>query len=223
MKEASLLLIISVIISNSICGYDYSDLEDDCSEFSNHKLDFCEFLDAGNDNKKCTYVNNECTSTFKNCEDYNKDTCESAIPEGFPNIKCVLEGNSCIPKDRICSDFKIGEEAISNCGRLKASDDQKRCAFVNNKCEEQFKECEDYKENVNKETCQSIRPLYNYDDFTYKCTFEGGKCIKKIRHCEDYDYSLGIIVDELCEWLIPTDSSKRCVLVTNKKKLLFPF
>ena len=62
MKEALFLLIISLIISNSLCGYDYSDLEDDCSEFSSYKLDFCETLEAEDDNKKCTYVNNECIS-----------------------------------------------------------------------------------------------------------------------------------------------------------------
>ena len=86
MKELSLLIIISLIISSTLCGFDYQDLEDDCSEFLNEKFDFCEYLDAGDENKKCTYVNNECISTFKNCEDFNQDICESSIPDGFPLV-----------------------------------------------------------------------------------------------------------------------------------------
>ena len=216
MKESSLLIIITVIISNTLCGFDYFELEGDCSDFSNYKHEYCEVLDAGNENKKCTYINNKCISTFKNCEDYyNQKVCESIIPDGFPEIKCVLERNSCIPKERICSDFKFGLESNSNCMRLKSSDEKKRCVFANNKCEEQFKECEDFKENVNKELCESIRPLYDYNEMNYKCIFEGGKCVKKERHCEDYDYSLGFIVDELCESLTPTDISKRCALVND--------
>ena len=215
MKELSLLIIISLIISNILCGFDYFDL--DCSWFSNYKQVCCEILDAGNENKKFTYVNNKCISTFKKCEDYNhQNNCESIIPGGFPEIKCVLEGNSSIPKYRISSDYKFRLEAKSNCISLKPSDEKTRCVFANNKCEEQFKESEDFKENINKDMCEFIRPLYDYNRINYKCSFEGGKCVKKERYCEDYDYSLGFIVDELCEILTPTDYSKRYTLVNDR-------
>ena len=220
MKESSLLLIISLIISNAIGGYDYSDLdrlEADCSEFSNYKYKFCEDLDARNEEKRCTFMNNKCITTFKRCEDYNnQDICESILPEGFPYVKCVLEGKNCVTKDRLCSDFKFGLEANSNCVKLYSGDEKKRCVFINNRCEEQFKNCEDYKKNVNKEKCESIIPIYLFEEFKYKCAFEGGKCIKREKHCEDYAYNLSIFDEDICEDLTPIDSSKRCTFINGK-------
>ena len=64
-------------------------------------------LDAGNDNKIFSMINNECVSTYINCEDYQgnkieKDICESIIPENYIKNKCVFSENKCITEQRVC-------------------------------------------------------------------------------------------------------------------------
>ena len=236
MKKLSILFIIALIISHSKCGYslEYKDiLEDDCSYFEDYKKFYCEILDAGDVNKKCSFVDNKCISTYKKCEDYNenvqKNICESITFSDEPEKKCVFKDNNCVEEQRKCSDFKLGLEPISNCPKLISSDDKKICIFKNNKCEEQYRNCEDYKDNVQQKICESIQPFgsyevdngfdygldYYYLDYKYKCVFNNGKCVKKGRLCSEYNYELEIN-QYLCEQLIPSDISKRCALVNNK-------
>ena len=85
MKDLLILLFLTMIISYSLCGYDYYG----CSEFENVKIGFCNYLDAGEDNKVCNIINGKCTSTYRDCEDYKedvkKDICESIIP--YSNVE----------------------------------------------------------------------------------------------------------------------------------------
>lgn len=223
MKTSFILLIFAIIVSHILCGIILSDFEEDnCSAFENKKNIYCQMLDAGDDNKICSMINDECISTYRNCEDYKgdkieKDICESIIPENYITNKCVFSENKCITEQRVCLDFKIGVESNTNCNLLKSNDDNKRCLFNNGKCEEQYKHCEDYKEN-NKDECESIMP---YDDKMgetdkyNKCVLEGGKCITKKRLCEDSITIYGID-PFFCEGLQASDESKRCALVNYK-------
>ena len=77
---------------------------------------------------------------------------------------------------RICT----GYVTIANCYYLHSNDENKVCIFKNNKCEEQYKKCEDYKDNIQKDICESIQPFDGYDiNFSQKCVYENGKCVQK--------------------------------------------
>ena len=218
MKKNTKLFIITLIISNSLCGLDYwIDIFQDCSEFENIKYEFCNYLRAEDPNKKCTLINNKCISSYNDCEDYtgnDNNSCESIIPSGYPEFKCVFEKNKCITKERVCSDFKIGSESISNCFQLKANDERKICVYKNNKCEEQYQACEDYKENVQQQICEDIQLVNEYDDHTYKCAFEGGKCVQKQKYCKDFNINLDDIY--ICPLLATSDKSKKCSFINNE-------
>ena len=75
------------------------------------------------------------------------------------------------------------------CPLLATSNKLKRCVSINNKCVEQYKKCEDYNGNNNKE-CESIEPYdenIHYTDYQKKCVFENKKCITKEKtSCSDY-------------------------------------
>lgn len=221
MKELTIFLIITLVIYNCLCGMDSSYFLYDCSMFEEIKQAICGSLKSEDKNKKCSLVNNECISTYEECEEYegnNQNICESIIPEDFPQYKCVLENSKCIQKERVCSDFKFGSEPNYNCNLLKAIDSsKKKCFFSNNKCEETYKHCEDYVQNVDKNICESILPLdeYNYDyDIFSKCVYENGKCVKRERYCEEFNFN--IIDEEICYYLPLYDESKRCALVNNQ-------
>ena len=128
------LFIIVLLIANIICGMDDSNnLEDHCSSFKDIKYYECSFLNPGDENKKCTLVNNECIINYKRCEDYkenNREICESIIPDEYPLNICIFEKNNCISKERECSDFKEGLESPDNCLVLQSKDDKKRCFFI---------------------------------------------------------------------------------------------
>ena len=151
---------------------------------------------------------------FRKC---SKDICESINLGYSHNKKCVFEYNKCVEKERKCSEFKIGFEAITNCYTLHANDENKLCIFKSNKCEEQYKKCDDYKEDIKKDICESIQPYVDYEGFAFdqKCAYENGKCVQKDRICSEYNYELGIY-RYICEQLNPSDQSKKCALVNNK-------
>ena len=70
-------------------------------------------LDPGDEDKICNMNrNNQCISTYNNCEDYTeyikKDICESIIPLYQQEKKCVFRENKCVTESRTCSDFKTG-------------------------------------------------------------------------------------------------------------------
>ncbi len=66
---------------------------------------------------------------------------------------------------------------------LSPSDKSKRCAFVKNKCIEQYYNCIDYK-GKDKGECELIIP---YEDFYKKCVLEGDVCVQKEKtSCSEY-------------------------------------
>ena len=98
---------------------------------------------------------------------------------------------------------------------MKTSDNSKRCVLVDNKCIEQYKQCENYEGN-NREICESIKPYSEYmksTDYSSKCVLEEGKCIKKEKNsCSDYkpgdEYS--------CIGIQLQDQLKACVYYEDK-------
>ena len=67
-------------------------------------------------------------------------------------------------KKRKCSDFNHELEYPYQCKYFIGEDDTKRCVFINNQCEEQFINCEDYNENVQPNICESIQPYNDIEE-----------------------------------------------------------
>ena len=99
---------------------------------------------------------------------------------------------------------------------MLSTDESKRCAWINNKCIEQYKRCEDYKGN-SQEECELIEPFNEEDEsveYNNKCIFEGGKCIKKEKtSCKDYKSGTN---EKNCDGIVLKDPLKICVLYNNK-------
>ena len=168
-------------------------------------------------NYECSYFEDIKKYSWDYKDNVQKDICESITIENYSDKKCVLEDNKCIEKERTCSEFKTGQEAISYCHSLHPNDENKICIYKNNKCVEQYKKCEDYKDNIQKDICESIQPFNENDeiDVSQKCVYDNETCIQKDRYCTEYNYDLGVY-RYICEQLYPLNSSKICALVDNK-------
>ena len=115
-------------------------------------------------------------------------------------------------KKRKCSDFNHELEYPYQCKYFIGEDDTKRCVFINNQCEEQFINCEDYNENVQPNICESIQPYNDIEEsiyYIYKCVYNNGNCQKILRNCDDFRPEEE---DEyFCYLLSPIDESKKCI------------
>lgn len=124
-----------------------------------------------------------------------KNICIDITPRYFDNkyinyfLKCIFDETSkkCLSKNKECSEIK--DKDIFN---SHEPNEFKRCIFINNICQEQYKTCEIYNNEINdknkkEEDFQSIEPIYN-DNIKYKCNFikEMSTCQRKRMECEDY-------------------------------------
>ena len=192
-----------------------------CSDFKLGLDDttLCYHLHSTDENKFCIFKNNKCEEQYKACEDYkenvDKDICESIQPFDSDfgielDKKCVYENGKCVGKERYCSEYNYDLGVYRYiCESLSASDESKICALVNNKCIEQFADCEDY-EGKDKDICESILPS---PEEGMKCVLEGDKCIsKKKTSCSDYILGLD---REYCSYIVLEDSAKTCLFHNN--------
>ena len=174
-----------------------------CSEFKTGKeaISNCHSLHPNDANKICIFKNNKCEEQYKKCEDYKdniqKDICESIQPfnendEIDVSQKCVYDNETCIQKDRYCTEYNYDWGVYRYiCEQLYPLNSSKICALVNNKCIEQFAECEDYN-GKEKNICESIEP----SNIKNKCVLLGDKCTsKKKASCSDYKSGSN---EELC-------------------------
>ena len=142
--------------------------------------------------------NDKCEEVANNCNNYNslfeenertEEGCQSSLSsEGY---KCVLENKECkkVEIQKECEDFTSKNECLA----YDLKKDGKKCVFKNNKCIEEYKNCEAYNTLVSeadrkKENCESI---YSYKEGSrvYKCVFssDSKKCERKEgRECSDY-------------------------------------
>lgn len=189
--------------TDKLCSYYDETWGDTCSDLKveTGKGDRCDFSYS----KKCTPHFNACAGT-------PQDQCNNNIPL-VKTIKCVWKSNSCQNDNRLCDDTYYGIQP-EDCRLLKASDNAKKCFYLDKKCSEYYQNCEDYKGN-NKTICENIKPIntaQNGFDLTKNCTFDskatGDKCQTKDIMCTDY-----ILEDEknyeICYSLKVTDSSKK--------------
>ena len=188
-----------------------------CSEFVSGQVNkyneesMCKKLIATDSKKKCFFINNECIEVYKTCENYNenpkKEVCESI--ENSEYTKCVFENNLCKTKDKICSDYQAEKHNYNNCEFLSPTNIDKKCSLVNGNCIEQYRNCEDYKDDVQSNICESIIPYSEKD----KCVFEDGNCVTKERVCSDFKSGESSYT---CEKLSSSDPSKKCKFKNNQ-------
>ena len=145
-----------------------------CTDYKSYQpKEFCTYIipDINNANKVCKYIDSKCVESYTDCESYDgkdKETCESIVLE---KSKCILENDfRCTTVKKTCSEAKNELE----CEDAKPDDDTKECIYSDNKCIENYKQCEYYIGHVKKE-CEDIIQTNGY-----KCIFENDLC-KSIR------------------------------------------
>ena len=162
-----------------------------------------------------------CKEQYFNCEFYNalepnknQFDCETMFvlntqaspPALDPFSKCIFKDGTCSTAKKDCKDLS-SNETLCNAYILS---DTKKCTFINDKCEEQYKTCEIYDKETTKtkEICESIIPFFTDNtgvDFYSKCVFNGNKCERKKKTCDEIDDG------KICISHTLDDSNKKCV------------
>ena len=173
-------------------------------------------IESNTDNKfYCVERNDKCTKEYTQCEKYDgneKTECESIILSYYYNKRCAFDASKspkCQTVDKLCDEYTGNDE--STCQTYKASSENKKCVFDNNKCVEKYTQCTDYKGTDSGE-CETIKPYYDdydYVDKTSKCVYNSG-CKKVKMGCSEMKD------EDDCERLTPTDTKKQCVFINNK-------
>ena len=217
MNQELIFFVLSILFYLNKCDLL---VDGQCNDFDKIKKDSCESFSAGDSNKKCSLINEICKTNYLECEHYISDNikpsiCFSIIPKD-PIYKCVIEKNKCVSKMRGPDDLIEGIEK-EVCEKLEAGENR-RYLFINNKCKQHYKKCEDYNFDVKKSICESNIPykeLYGegYDDYLTKCVYNDGKCQSESRTCTDLK---SYEEPNMCYSLKPKDDSKKC-LYTNGK------
>jgi hypothetical protein len=97
------------------------------------------------------------------------------------------------------------------CEVLEPGDGGQICNMINNECISTYRDCGEYKENVDQKICESISPQYQPDK---KCIFSDNKCISQSRICSDFKF--GLEPNSNCGLLTSKEQNKRCVFVNNE-------
>ena len=207
-----------------------------CTDYKEGEDDkYCEsFHTADSSKSRCFLENNKCKEKYISCEGYNDvaqanrkaEECEAIIPyiinqdnsiEVNENNKCVFDEKekSCGEEPKECSEIKDKDICISHVLNDNKKGN-KRCVYKDNKCQEQYRTCEKYKndatnKNKNKADCEAIE---NEGDYSSKCvwTGENPQCETKTKECKDYKSDQP---EDYCN-LISLNDTHRCVFVDNK-------
>ena len=145
----------------------------------------CEYLSTGD--TQCIIYKNECRDWFKGCsdyaptEDFDEELCKAIKPLGLMK-KCVVitavdSKKSCVEEYKTdCSDF-----TDKSCFDLDLHSDEKRCVYLNGKCEEHSNLCERFNDEA-----QCVNNIPNQKD--KKCVWDKdfSKCLTEERRCADY-------------------------------------
>ncbi len=195
--------------------------EKKCNDVNSY-YDSCSNLKTSNENVKCVEASNGCKEQYKTCKLYNehatnknKKDCEEIFnfDEQLKSI-CTFTNGNCIEKAVTCDYFSYS----SSCNSYNLGD-KKKCIFVSNVCEEQFKTCEiyDQEKEKTKDVCEKIIPYYtdrDEVDHYSKCVFDENKktCERKKKDCSE------ITNINVCTSHIIDNPNKMCVYENNKCK-----
>ena len=198
----------AIISYSKVCEYISStstcqSRDKECKDFTEELS--CTYFSPKDTDKRCVYIDSQCKEQYKTCELYNSNVkeadkkaadCEAIQIYKSYSIddysKCVYDENTktCSTKKKECSDFTTE----STCNYYKPEDENKKCIFINNVCEEQYKTCEIYNAQSTKDpnTCNKIQP-YETDsdnlDVYSKCRFEDSQCKRVSKSCSEINDS----------------------------------
>ena len=177
----------------------------------------------------CIFDGGQCKSQYKTCELYNekaetKSESECTALHIYINGKfdtsseCVYDSVNqiCSTSKKPCSSF-----TSSSCSSHIPNDSNKKCAFINNACVEQYKTCElydTYAANKNSQDCQNISPYrtgYDSLDNESRCVFTDSHCTRKSKDCSEISGSTTCIYHTL------DDNNKRCIYDNGQCKEVY--
>ena len=208
----------STIDNSKICEFTdstktCSTRDKECKDITGEYL--CEYFTPKDTDKICVYVNSQCKEQYKTCELYNTKVTEAnkksedckaiQIYISYNNFdtssKCVYDDTTktCSKRKKECSDFTTE----STCNSYRPEDTNKKCIFISNKCEEQYKTCELYnaQSTKNADTCNKIQPYettYDSLDAYSKCVYEDSQCKRVSKSCSELteSYCSNHVVDD---------------------------
>ena len=149
-----------------------------CKDYKGLDAYTCSRVTSTDDKKFCYLINAECKEFYKECSDYkgsNEEECKLNIPIE-EDYKCIYENGQCKKTHKECSDGIDFE----SCTDITPTNKEKKCYFIDYKCQEVFSDCETY--GTNETLCNSIIP----DDDFKKCIYEEGKCKEVQKECSDF-------------------------------------
>ena len=161
----------------------------DWKKYFHHERDYgmCRYLfGSKKPGYECRYVNGECVERLGDCyesfqyTDLSKEACESIIPLNTEYDKCsyfYMNGkDDCHAERKLCTE-DIPKYALYRCKERKTKNSEMVCIPDGEKCVESYGKCENYKTNVNKAKCESIKP---YNDLgKYVCIYQNNLCVSK--------------------------------------------
>ena len=177
----------------------------------------------------CIFDGGQCKSQYKTCELYNEKAetkSESECTALHIYIKGKFDTSSeCVydSVNQICSTSKkpCSSFTSSSCSSHIPNDSNKKCAFINNECVEQYKTCElydTYAANKNSQDCQNISPYrtgYDSLDNESRCVFTDSHCTRKSKDCSEISGSTTCIYHTL------DDNNKRCIYDNGQCKEVY--
>lgn len=199
----------------------------DCSDYKGNMEDECKdksiYSPLDDTNYECAFIDNKCveqpiqTNTY--CSDYrgtNKEICESITLADSTSysVKCIFKDNICMKYETQCSDATSEKECYSI---ILKNNNKKHCVYINNQCQEQYRTCKNYFDDVsdddiiNKTICENI--------VGDKCEYTAPTISETKGNCESnnkcVDFKVEYIQDQ-CLLKAPVDFTKKCVY-SNKK------
>ena len=174
----------STKFGNAKCYEEYKT----CKEFSDNTLGKDRNSCNSPTDETCDYIlrKDQCQTkkNYTSCSEYDetgeKDRiiCESIISQ-TNHLYCVFENdNHCIERESFCSEVYNEDDCLHI---AKATDANKKCAFGNGKCYEEYIRCEDYLE-TSSYNCTNIR-LYNGQQCEYDS--QSGRCRTRNKFCSE--------------------------------------
>ena len=212
-------------VKNKGCKEEYQTCEDYITNKVETDRTNCESIVLSDKTKECVYIQKEdkceTRNIYSECKDYegkDKKICESIVLSPNNRPYCILDKDSeCIEKPLNCTEATNEDECLK---LAKATDSNKRCAYKNNKCYEEYIRCEDFFENVESD-CTSIK-LYDgktckYDS-SLTSTTSSSRCRSIFKTCSDTNKKEECILiaktgvtnpdRRVCDWIETTTTTE---------------
>ena len=175
---------------------------------------------------KCIFKNNACIKTFKYkyCSDYlgeESTICsniEPTINDESYSIKCEMNDvHKCVRVEKGCSSGN--SKSAEECSSIVPKNSKKKCILKGSTCDEEYKTCKDYNDDINEETIsQSICEGITSNDGK-KCKYTAptspqtrGTCTEDSTNKYKCDASFDITTfKNACISIKLNDISKQCV------------